>query len=196
MAEGSQITLAPTTGPGADADHAVPVAFLAEGRGHGVLRPRGTVHPAIDRIYPARPFALAVAYRRWVALSRDPREVGDVVLTAQALPRTGKDLKADAAIDGRGRRDHREANDLGAVKMAAERRTALRRRPHLNIYNERTLAFFAAQARSAGCRRWKCPARSWRAVLRTPGWDGNREVFATGWLLVSRHAASPHATTA
>jgi collagenase-like PrtC family protease len=54
-----------------------------------------------------------------------------------------------------------EANDLGAVKMAAGRPFVAG--PHLNIYNEATLATFARRA----CERWLPPLEGDRQLIET-----------------------------
>ena len=101
----------------------------------------------------------------WLRLARDLAEAGkEVVIAAQALLESESDLKAlrrlaDELCEIPG--CLLEANDLGAVGIAAGRPFVAG--PHLNIYNEVTLAAFARR----GMRRWLPPLEADRRLIET-----------------------------
>lgn len=121
----------------------------------------------------------------WVGLARDLSAAGkQVVLSAQALLQSESDLKLlrrqiDEIADLPGLM--LEANDLGAVSLAKGRLPFVCG-PHLNIYNEAALAYYA----QLGAARWVPPLEASRELVAQL--HGTRpaglatEVFAFGKL--------------
>jgi collagenase-like PrtC family protease len=97
----------------------------------------------------------------WVGLARDLTDAGkEVVLSAQALLESESDLKATRRlVDEAGCK--LEANDLGAVNLVQGKPFVAG--PHLNIYNEETLATYARY----GMTRWVPPLEATRTLIET-----------------------------
>ena len=97
----------------------------------------------------------------WIALARHLSDAGkEVVVSAQALLESESDLKAlRRLIDEAGCMV--EVNDLGAVNLVQG--SPFVAGPHLNIYNEETLATYAR----FGLKRWVPPLEATRSLVET-----------------------------
>jgi O2-independent ubiquinone biosynthesis protein UbiV len=115
----------------------------------------------------------------WLALADLLAAAGkEVVMSTQALLESGSDLTTLRKLTGNGRHAV-EANDMGALHCLAGALPFVAG-PHLNLYNEDTLALVAR----LGARRWVAPLEMGRDALATmqralPG-ALETEVFAYG----------------
>ena len=118
----------------------------------------------------------------WIGLARDLADAGkEVVLSAQALLESESDLKRlRRLIDATSFAI--EANDLGALRLARAAGRDVVAGPHLNLYNEDSLAFLAR----LGVKRWVPPVEMPRErvarVLQQRPAGLSCEVFAWGRL--------------
>jgi collagenase-like PrtC family protease len=96
----------------------------------------------------------------WLGLARELASAGkEVVLSTQALLESEGDLHTLRRVAGNGEFAV-EANDLGAVAVLRGR-VPFVAGPHLNVYNEATLAWLAG----LGAVRWVPPLETGRALL-------------------------------
>jgi collagenase-like PrtC family protease len=97
----------------------------------------------------------------WIALARDLSASGkQIVLCSQALIESESELKVLRRIAANGE-FMVEANEMGAVRLLAGRVPFIAG-PHLNIYNDETLAWFA----ELGANRFVLPLELSRDTLR------------------------------
>lgn len=121
----------------------------------------------------------------WISLAADLASTGrEVVLSCQALIESESDLKRLRKMVDNGQLAI-EANDLGAVRLASEKKLPFVSGTHLNIYNADTLALM----RRLGAYRWLPPVEMGRDTLaalleaaRGQQLEIDTEVFAWGRL--------------
>ncbi len=103
----------------------------------------------------------------------------EVVLSTLALLETHADLRAMKKIVANGRYGI-EANDMATVAALSEAGLPFIAGPHLNVYNNATLALLARH----GARRWvmplELPRASFEHLLRRDASGAQSEVFVLG----------------
>lgn len=126
----------------------------------------------------------------WLAVAGRLADAGkDVVLSTLTLIESESDLKAlRRLIEAASGRFAIEANEMGAVRLLAERGTEFCAGPGLNVFNTATLKLLA----DSGARRWVMPTELGRDALlalqaqRPPGLA--TEVFVHGSLALAHSA--------
>ncbi|MBT2869319.1 U32 family peptidase [Chromobacterium violaceum] len=121
----------------------------------------------------------------WISLAADLSATGrEVVLSCQALIESESDLKRLRKMVDNGQVAI-EANDLGAVRLASEKKLPFVAGTHLNVYNADTLALM----RRLGAYRWLPPVEMGRdtlaallAAARSQQLEIDTELFAWGRL--------------
>jgi collagenase-like PrtC family protease len=99
-------------------------------------------------------------FEDWLTIAEQLAAAGkEAVLSAQAITEGEGDLKLMRRMTENGRW-RVEANDMGAVRLLADRAGWVAG-PHLNIYNPRTLELFAG----LGATRWVAPVEISREML-------------------------------
>jgi collagenase-like PrtC family protease len=117
----------------------------------------------------------------WIALASELSTAGKrCILSCQALLESESDLKRLRKLIDNGQVGI-EANDMGAAKLAHDRKLPFVAGPTMNIYNAETLALY----QRLGAWRWVPPVEMDRDTLRDilgTGVDIETEVFAWGKL--------------
>ena len=118
----------------------------------------------------------------WIELAARFEAAGkEAVLSTFELIETDADLRAMRSVVGNGR-FRVEANDMGAVRLLAERRARFVAGPFLNAYNAQTLEVLA----EAGALRWvppvDLPSAAVRGIVREAPAGVETEIFAYGRL--------------
>lgn len=117
----------------------------------------------------------------WIALAGEIAAAGKrAILSCQALIESESDLKRLRKLIDNGEAGI-EVNDLGAAKLAHDRKLPFVAGPHMNIYNGETLTLF----KRLGATRWLPPLEMSRDVLQQIQQQDTgveTEVFAWGKL--------------